>query len=98
MAHIRDFNNRERATPLRNVEDAPHGMRQELIDLFFTLVEDLPRPNPLTPDHLYRIISQSLGIQAAGNPYGGFRYAAGRDIRGVEWPSLRSHLSSLGRL
>jgi len=93
--HIRDFNNRERPVPLRNVEDAPQGMRQEFIDLFFTLIEDLPRPNPLTPDHLYRIISQSLGIQAAGNPYGGFRYAAGRDIRGVEWPRVYDLISRL---
>jgi hypothetical protein len=54
MAHIRDFSARERLAPLRNVEDAPQSMRQELIDLFFTLIEDLPQPNPLQGTRLTR--------------------------------------------
>jgi hypothetical protein len=95
MAHIRDSMNRERPAVPRNVEDAPQGMRQELIDLFFVLVEHLLQPNPLRPDHLYEVISQSLGIRAAGNPYREFRYAAGREIERVEWPRVYDLISRL---
>jgi len=95
MAHIRDFNNRERPAPPRNIEDAPQGMRQELVDLFFTLVEDLPQPNLLRQDHLYDVISQTLGVQASGNPYRGYRHASGRDIVRVEWPRVYDLISRL---
>ena len=95
MAHIRDFNNRERPAPLRNVEDAPQGMRQELIDLFFNLIEHLPLPNPLPRDQLHQVIGQSLGVQTAANPYGGFRYAEGRHIARVAWPRVYDLISRL---
>ena len=87
----RDFNNRERPAPLRNVEDAPQGMRQELIDRFFNLIEHLPLPNPQPRDQLHQVIGQSLGVQTAANPYGGFRYAEGvtsRALRGREYMTL----------
>ncbi|MDQ3474308.1 MAG: hypothetical protein M3447_11280 [Acidobacteriota bacterium] len=95
MSHIRDFNNRERPAPARSLEDAPQGMRQELIDLFFSLIEHLPRPNPLPPDQLHQVICQSLGVQTAANPYGGFRYADGRDIARVAWPRVYDVISRL---
>ncbi len=95
MAHIRDFNNRERPAPERNVEDAPQGMRQELVDLFFNLIEHLPQPNPLPRDQLHQVIGQSLGVQTAANPYGGFRYADGRDIARVEWHRVYDLISRL---
>lgn len=37
---------------------------------------------------LHKIITQSLGFAASGQPYGGFRYAAGRDINKAEWPRV----------
>lgn len=55
-------------------------MRQELVDVFFRWVLDQA--------HLYHVAAQSLGIQAAGNPYSGYRYAVGRDIAGADWPSV----------
>lgn len=94
MAHIRDFNNREQPAPLRNVGDAPQGMRHELIDLFFVIVEH--QRDPLIPrDQLYQVIRQSLGVQTAANPHGGFRYANGRDIADVEWTRVYDLISRL---
>jgi hypothetical protein len=72
------------ASGARTLEDAPEPMRQELVDLFFSLAEH--RPEEVPPEHVYNVTSQSLGIHASGNPYGGFRYASGRDVRKVEWP------------
>lgn len=95
MAHIRDFNNRERPAVPRNVEDAPQQMRQELIDLFFNLIEHLPQPNPLPGDQLHQVVGQSLGVRTSANPYGGFRYANGRDIARVEWPRVYDLISRL---
>ncbi|MDH4318533.1 MAG: hypothetical protein OEV64_09105 [Desulfobulbaceae bacterium] len=72
---------------MRNVDaDAPLGMRQELTDLFFHIAEH--NSPPLDVELLQRVICQSLGTKAPGNPYGGFRYAAGRDIDKAEWPRV----------
>jgi hypothetical protein len=68
-------------------------MRQELVDLFFSLSEHSQDDVP--PEHVYRATAQSLGIEASGVPYGGFRYATGRDIRGVEWPRVFDLISRL---
>src|SRR5438876_1153161 len=95
MVHIRDFNDREQPAQPRNVEDAPLGMRQELTDLFFALVEHLPQPNPLPRDQLHQVISQTLGVPPAGQPYGGFRYAIGRDIARVHWSRVYDLISRL---
>jgi len=70
--------------PARDIDnDAPAQMRQEWVDHAF-LVSERVAEN-LRPEHLYRIIGQSLGIQVSGNPYGGPRYAAGRDLSRAEW-------------
>jgi hypothetical protein len=61
-------------------------MRQELVDVFFSIAEQNPRT--IEEFQLHRVICQSLGARAAGNPYGGYRYAAGRDISGVDWPRV----------
>jgi len=37
----------------------------------------------------------SLGVGAAGQPYGGHRYAAGRDIGRVNWPRVYDLISRL---
>lgn len=34
---------------------------------------------------MHRIICQSLGVSASGQPYSGFRYAAGRDLSKADW-------------
>jgi hypothetical protein len=34
---------------------------------------------------VHRIISQSLGIAPATNPYGGYRYAVSRDVNRADW-------------
>lgn len=64
--------------------DAPSGLRQEFIDLAFHVLA----PNESYEPNLYRVITQSLGITGAGQPYGGFRYAAGRVISTAEWPRV----------
>jgi hypothetical protein len=66
--------------------DAPSRMRNELIDLFFHLAERIP--GVLDADTLYRIICQSIGVAPAGQPYGGYRYSAGRDLLKSEWPRV----------
>jgi hypothetical protein len=65
-------------------DDAPSGLRQEFIDLAFHVLA----PNDSYEPNLYRVITQSLGITGAGQPYGGFRYAAGRVINTAEWPRV----------
>jgi len=74
--------------PERNIDnDAPYGMRQEVVDVAFSIAEHSSAGGP-TPDRLYRVVSQTLGIAPAGNPYGGYRYATGRDLRQAEWPRV----------
>jgi hypothetical protein len=88
MTHFRDFTSSEEFQPIvRNVDsDAPIGMRQELIDLIFHLTEH--NSPPLDVELMHRIICQSIGTHASGQPYGGFRYAAGRDLGRAEWPRV----------
>ena len=94
MNWIRDFGMQEAAQPARTVEDASREMRQELLDLFFGLAEQ-NAGGGLSDERLHRVISQSLGIAPAGNPYGGYRYAAGRDIGGVPWQRIYDLVSRL---
>jgi hypothetical protein len=88
MTHFRDFSSSDEfQQPIRNIDsDAPTAMRHELIDLFFHLAEhNFPQ---LSDERLCRIISQSLGKRAPGQPYGGYRSAAGRDLEKAEWPRV----------
>jgi hypothetical protein len=69
--------------PNRRIDDdAPAGLRQELIDVVFQAFERTVNYDEV---RLHKIITQSLGLALAGQPYGGFRYAVGRDINKVEW-------------
>lgn len=86
MSSIRGFSSQAGGSEIRNVEDAPRPMRQELVDLFFNIAEH--HPDEIPPEHIYRATAQSLGIEASGVPYSGFRYATGRDIRNVDWPRV----------
>ena len=87
MSWIRGFSSQgSGSSDIRNVEDAPRPMRQELIDLFFSIAEH--SPDEIPPEHIYRATAQSLGIESSGVPYSGFRYATGRDIAKVDWPRV----------
>lgn len=94
LSWIRDFSAQAGPTPeTRNLEDAPQPMRQELIDLFFSLAEH--HEDEIPAEHIYRVTCQSLGNSASGVPYSGFRYAAGREVKGVEWPRVYDLISRL---
>jgi hypothetical protein len=94
MNFVRDFTLNEGHVPAaRDVQDAPPAMRQELVDLVFGLSEQ--NPNAIADQRLHRVIGQSLGLGIAGNPYGGFRYAAGRDIDRVAWNRVYDLISRL---
>jgi hypothetical protein len=86
VSWVRGFSGQGGGSDIRNVEDAPRPMRQELVDLFFTIAEH--SSDEIPPEHIYRATAQSLGIEASGVPYSGYRYATGRDIRGVDWPRV----------
>lgn len=85
MNHIRGFSAGEGLVPpTRAVDnDAPREFRQELVDVVFHIGSQTN--GQLSEDHLFRVCCQSLGVQAAGNPYSGFRHALGRDIGTVSW-------------
>jgi hypothetical protein len=85
MTGFREFSSSEEGGPIvRNIDsDAPLGMRHELIDLIFYLAEHYPYQH--SPDRLQKVICQSIGIPASGQPYGGYRYAAGRDLGKASW-------------
>ncbi len=94
MNWVRNFTAHEgHNPPARNVEDAPAPMRQEFIDLVFGISEQ--NPQAIAERRLHRIIGQSLGVGAAGEPYGGFRYAAGRDLGRADWNRVYDLISRL---
>src|SRR5208282_6548964 len=83
---IRSFTSQLEDSAGRSVDDdAPSGLRQEFIDLVFHVFERAPHYDEA---RLHKIITQSLGFAASGQPYGGFRYAVGRDINRSEWPRV----------
>ena len=94
MSWIRGFSSQASgSSDIRNVEDAPRPMRQELVDLFFSIAEH--NPDEIPPEHVYRVTAQSLGINASGVPYSGYRYATGRDIGKVDWPRIYDLIARL---
>jgi len=85
---IRSFSSQlDDAQPVnRTVDnDAPFGLRQELVDVIYQVFE---RYADFNESKIHKVITQSLGFEAAANPYGGYRYAIGRDIRRTEWPRV----------
>lgn len=88
MTHFRDFTVAEGFSPSsRTVDaDAPEQFRIEFVDVVFDLAESTA--GALAPEQMHRISSQSMGIHPSGVPYGGFRYAISRDIRGVPWQGV----------
>jgi len=85
--------------PERNVDnDAPQGMRQEVLDVAFSIAEHAG-VHGLTPDRLYRVVSQTLGIAASGNPYAGFSVRSRtRPPASCLAQSLRCHLEASFRI
>jgi len=85
MGFIRDFTQQEgHAPPIRNIENAPPPMRQELLDAV-CLVAGHTNGRLSTDGDLYFSISQSLGIEAAAHPMAGRRQRLGHDIANVDW-------------
>ena len=83
---IRSFTSQVDDTGTRSVDDdAPAGLRQELIDMAF---HEFTEVRTYDEAWLYQVICQSSGVTASGQPYSGFRYAAGRTIDRVEWPRV----------
>ena len=83
---FRDFTSQMEDFTGRSVDnDAPPGLRQEFIDLAFHTFE---KDQHFDESRLHKIITQNLGFAASGQPYGGFRYAAGRDITRPKWPRV----------
>lgn len=94
MSWIRAFSSHSGdGSETRNMEDAPDPMRLELVDLFFSIAEH--NHDEIPPEHIYRVIGQSLGIHSSGVPYSGYRYATGRDIRKVDWPRIYDLIARL---
>ncbi len=48
-------------------------------------------------DHIYLIVEQTLGVQAAGNPMGGKRLRLGRDLAQADWPRVYDVIVRLHR-
>lgn len=63
-------------------DDAPFGLRQEFTDAACHVLEAAP---DFSEARLYKIVAQSLGTAPSGAPYGGYRYAIGRDVGRTEW-------------
>lgn len=94
MTQIRGFSAQGGETPVtRGVEDAPQPMRQELVDLFFSLAEH--HEDEIPSEHVYRVTCQSSGISSSGMPYSGFRYATGKEVRNLEWPRVYDLIARL---
>lgn len=94
MGWVRNFSQQEGHVPrARNVEDASPALRRELMDLFFGLAEQ--NPGTISDGRVYAIIYQSLGMGFSANPYGGYRYAVGRDIGGPPWPRMYDLIARL---
>lgn len=87
MNWIRDFSAQEgHGSTVRNVEDAPQPMRQELIDVIYLVAGQSDGRVDADRD-LYFVIIQGFGYEAAGNPHAGRRQRIGRDISidGPHW-------------
>ena len=82
MASFREFSASEDLFPKeRTVDsDATREFRNELIDLVFSLADA-----QIGEEHFYRLMTQNIGASVAGNPYGGYRYAIGRDLGRTDW-------------
>jgi hypothetical protein len=67
--------------------DAPGGLRLELIDTVFDLVEtDTSFHRRITDERLYRVLKLSMGLaMAPDNPMNGFRTGAAKQVMRLPW-------------
>jgi hypothetical protein len=81
----RRFSAGEGPAVLRTIDnDAPNGLRQEILEVAFSIAENATGMQT-TPERIQRIVSQTLGIAPSGNPWAGYRHAAGRDLDRAPW-------------
>jgi hypothetical protein len=82
VTSFREFSASEGLLPReRTVDsDAPREFRNELVDVVFSLANE-----HIGEEHFYRLMTQNIGASVAGNPYGGYRYAIGRDLGRANW-------------
>lgn len=90
----RDFSSSgEVIPPDRNIDTgAPRSLRNELVDLAFSLGVEAG----LEGVQIHRVITLSVGENPSGQPYGGYRYAASRDLRRADWVRVYDLISRLG--
>lgn len=96
MTQFRVFSSSQGLTPaVRNIDaDAPNEMRQELVDVIFSICE-ADEGAHISSRRIYEISQQSIGMGIAANPYGGYRYAVGRDIRAIQWQRVYDLITRL---
>ena len=92
MHWIRDFTRRHGERPDRTVDnDAPHGMRLELVDLFFALADQ--GGGQVQPRLIYEVTGLMLGAGVTANPFGGERGRVARDIGQAPWQRVYDWIS-----
>ena len=75
----------ECVAPQRTIDnDAPQPFRQELVDAVFQIAEQFPDE----PQRFHRVLSQSIGLQPSGNPYGGYSMPLDGRLSRAEWPRV----------
>lgn len=72
--------------------DAPESLRNELVDLAFSLGVEAG----LEEVQIHRVITLSIGEKPSGQPYGGYRYAASRDLGRADWVRVYDLIPRLG--
>jgi len=100
LTRFREFSASEGLFPTNRTidSDAPPGLRNEMVDLVFSLVDEN------TDRHFYEIMEQSIGASITAKPYGGYRYAIGRDLSKTNWirvydllPRLADEFCNIGK-
>src|SRR5882672_4379890 len=90
MSWLRAFSQRHVQPVARTIDnDAPEGMRSELVDFFFEMSERSflgEGIRQIQPSSLHEITALMLGLHVAGQPYGGYKVRVARDIRNADWP------------
>ncbi len=81
---FRGFSGEHEQPAVRDVEDAPVGLRAELADLLFALGADAR----LAEQHVYETIGRSLGVNVPGNPMSSRATRAANVMAQAAWPRI----------